>query len=379
MRIVRVSKSITFIVKLLIVVLTLILILNAVGIFETFSDYWLILTLIYLCITYALIRFYNNIFFSLCASILEIYGIPVGNDDFLKLISEKESENLKKISIVNNKLEDLKEEFSDAITRDSEAEGDLIKQKYEVGEIRNGTMVLLENFNNISNKSHSIAELTGLSLDNVNLSDEMVNNVKSKIDRLYKDILETSKIFDELNLFVNQVHLVTSSISDIAQKTNLLALNAAIEAARAGEQGRGFAVVADEVRVLSNQTNNATDVISSTINELRNKMTVASEYISNSCLATNEVVIISSDSENYLKLLKRSAEDINDNVNEIKCQIYNQKLVLDNINISIKKVDNFSSELVHVAKDSVEQFKSWEKKVSKIQSKFSIELQEGAV
>lgn len=82
----------------------------------------------------------------------------------------------------------------------------------------------------------------------------------------------TSSISSKLGTIsekANNINSVVTTITKVADQTNLLSLNAAIEAEKAGEYGMGFGVVAREIRRLADQTAVATLDIESMVKEMQ--------------------------------------------------------------------------------------------------------------
>ncbi len=75
-----------------------------------------------------------------------------------------------------------------------------------------------------------------------------------------------------LNEKASNITQVVTTITKVADQTNLLSLNAAIEAEKAGEYGRGFVVVATEIRRLADQTAVATYDIEQMVREIQSSV-----------------------------------------------------------------------------------------------------------
>ncbi|MDA8425092.1 MAG: substrate-binding domain-containing protein [Treponema sp.] len=96
---------------------------------------------------------------------------------------------------------------------------------------------------------------------------------------------------------------IVSSISDLANQTNILAINASIQAARAGEQGKGFAVIAAEIRKLAEQSNRSAGEITDLISRVGTSVKNAAE-------ATSRGLAKSKENAEHAALSEKSLVDI---------------------------------------------------------------------
>lgn len=119
----------------------------------------------------------------------------------------------------------------------------------------------------LSNTMENVSESTSKTSDIAVGGSEHLFNMELAIKDLGSD---TRRIGTKLNHIKDKASKITSvitTISKVAEQTNMLSFNAAIEAERAGEAGKGFTIVAREIRRLADQTAVANLDIEKSVNE----------------------------------------------------------------------------------------------------------------
>ncbi|QUX91138.1 methyl-accepting chemotaxis protein [Marinomonas sp. A3A] len=185
-----------------------------------------------------------------------------------------------------------------------------------------------------------------------NVGQSQVLKSQESIRTLAADIQDVATVINDLSKNADGINTILTTISGIAEQTNLLALNAAIEAARAGEQGRGFAVVADEVRVLSQRTYSSIEEIQKMIESLQKITKDAVGKIQLSHTRANNSVEDVNQAKESLDKIQMSVTTINDRAAQIATATEEQTSVTAEVNQNTADIQQGSTELVTLAAES---------------------------
>lgn len=112
----------------------------------------------------------------------------------------------------------------------------------------------------------SVAEGTGKSATTGRAG---LSRMENTMHQVVEAVGSIASKFEVLSEKASNISTVVTTITKVADQTNLLSLNAAIEAEKAGEYGFGFSVVAKEIRRLADQTAVATLDIEQMVKEMQ--------------------------------------------------------------------------------------------------------------
>jgi methyl-accepting chemotaxis protein WspA len=188
--------------------------------------------------------------------------VPIETKDELGKLAEGINSVIARIQVIITKV---RESSLKVLSAASEIAATARQQEATVHSLNSATTEIAASVREISatgkELSGTMNEVNSRSSHAVSLADSGRTRLGAMEQTMQRLVESTGSISSKLAIIrekADNINVVVTTITKVADQTNLLSINAAIEAEKAGEYGRGFLVVAREIRRLADQTAVAT-------------------------------------------------------------------------------------------------------------------------
>ncbi len=153
-------------------------------------------------------------------------------------------------------------------------EATVTEQVASINEVQATSQQIAVTAGDLARTIEDVTDSAGATAEAASNSQVSLGQMQVAMQQLVQATETISAKLGVMNEKANNINNVVTTITKVADQTNLLSLNAAIEAEKAGEYGAGFAVVAREIRRLADQTAVATLEIEQMVKEMQSSVSI---------------------------------------------------------------------------------------------------------
>ncbi|WP_421855829.1 methyl-accepting chemotaxis protein [Marinomonas sp.] len=252
---------------------------------------------------------------------------------------------------------DVAEEAHQVSNSSTQSASRVATQQQEIDMVASAVTEMAAATHEIAGNAEQTAKAASHSVELGHKGSEQVQKSRNSTYELANEVSSATQQIADLDKHAQQISGILSTITGIAEQTNLLALNAAIEAARAGEHGRGFAVVADEVRTLSQRTHSSTEEIQKMIELLQEQTSKAVTSMQSSSAKAQTSVVDADAATESLEEIANAIISISDMATQIATAAEEQTAVTNEISQNSEIIRQVAADLAAESKTGVEQSK----------------------